>query len=81
MRGDEFEKIRSQLCVSRRQMLELLGRDKSKNNFDLIGAYESDKKPITTTVGRLVWLILEYRDATGNLPKFPDVCDEEPNHG
>lgn len=79
MRGDELEKIRSQLLVSRKQLSDLMGfTGKSKNNFDYIAAMEADRKPISPVTARLAWLILEYRDATGNLPRFPDLCNEEP---
>lgn len=74
MKGQEFKNLRQSLGLDRLQLARLLGyTGTDRNDVTRVRQYEGahGKKQIPLYIARFVWLVVEHKRLTGELPLFP----------
>ena len=72
LRSQELKNIRKRLGMDRLPFARMIGyTGTDRNDVMRVKQYE-EKKQVPLYIARLVWLIVEYKRATGKFPTFPD---------
>ena len=72
MTGEQMKEIRNMVGLGRGKFALLLGYTGSDRNNDLRVRRLEAEDQVPLYIGRLVWMIWNHYDRTGELPHWPD---------